>query len=252
MIEAESQADRYDVIGQVYAEYRKPDTRIAAQIEEALGDARTVLNVGAGTGSYEPKSRSVIAVEPSLVMISQRKSGAAQVVRSVAEKLPFASGSFDAALAVLTVHHWGAPRVGLRELSRVARRVVILHFDPIVHNEMWVFSDYLPECNALRTHQVIDHIEVAAEIRATRVETVPVPGDCTDGFNWAYWKRPERYLDPQARACISGIALLPDGLVAQRMEQLRADIADGSWHRRHGHLLALDAIDGGLRLVVRD
>lgn len=242
----------YDVIGRLYSKHRRPDPRIQAQIDAALGDARTVLDVGAGTGSYEPTERDVVAVEPSRVMISQRRPGSAPVVRSVAESLPFASGTFDAVLAVLTVHHWRNPRLGLREMARVGRRVVVLHFDPRVHNRFWLISDYLPECNSLDTAQIFDHEELAAEIGATRIEIVPIPGDCVDGFNWAYWNRPDRYLDPDVRACISGLALLEDRMVAARMELLRADLPDGTWHRRHGHLLALDSLDGGMRLVIRE
>jgi SAM-dependent methyltransferase len=242
----------YDVIGRLYSRHRRPDPRIAAQIEAALGDARTVLDVGAGTGSYEPRDKTVVACDPSSVMISQRPVGSGPAVRSVAEALPFASGAFDAVLAVLTVHHWNAPRVGLRELARVGRRVVVLHFEPDVHNSFWLFDDYLPECNSLRASWLVTPEQVAREIGATRTEIVPVPGDCVDGFNWAYWKRPERYLDPEARACISNLALLDDDMVASRMERLRSDLEGGAWLRRHGHLLALDSIDGGLRLVVRE
>lgn len=243
---------RYDLIGRVYARHRRPDPRISAQIESALGDATTVLDVGAGTGSYEPRGRQVVAVEPSLVMISQRPPEAAPAVRSVAQSLPFASGSFDAVLAVLTVHHWRNAWVGLREMARVGRRVVVLHFDPAVHNQFWLFTDYVPEINSLESVQVFGHEEVAREIGATRTEVVPIPSDCVDGFNWAFWNRPERYLDPEVRACMSGLALLEDEMVAARMEMLRADLADGTWRRRHGHLLALDSVDGGLRLVIRE
>jgi SAM-dependent methyltransferase len=242
----------YDQIGLVYSRHRQPDPRIAAQIEAALGDARTVLDVGAGTGSYEPAGRDVVAVEPSQVMISQRGPGSAPTVRSVAESLPFASGSFDAVLAVLTVHHWRDARRGLREMARVGRRVVVLHFDPAVHNRFWLFTDYVPECNSLESAKVFDHAELAREIGATRTEVVPIPGDCVDGFNWAFWNRPEMYLEPEVRACMSGLALLDDRMVAARMELLRGDLADGSWHTRHGHLLALDSVDGGLRLVIRE
>jgi SAM-dependent methyltransferase len=242
----------YDRIGTIYARHRRPDPRIAQQIERALGDAVTILDVGAGTGSYEPSDRRVVAAEPSTVMISGRPPGSAPVVRSVAESLPFESGSFDAVLAIFTVHHWASPRIGLKEIARVGRRVVILHFDEAVHSRLWLFTDYLPECNSLPSARPLDPGQVATEIRANRIETVPVPGDCTDGFNWAYWKRPEQLLDPDVRACISMLALLDEDLVASRMEMLRADLADGTWQQRHGHLLALDSVDAGLRLVIRD
>jgi SAM-dependent methyltransferase len=241
----------YDDIGSVYARHRRPDPRVAAQIGRALGAASTVVNVGAGTGSYEPVDRAVVAVEPSAVMIGQRRSGSPPVVRAVAEDLPFADGTFDAALAVFTIHHWKDLEGGLAEMSRVARRLVIFTFDPVVHNSFWLVQDYVPESAALPSTNIIDPSAVAEAVGADTVEVVPVPGDCSDGFFWAYWCRPEAYLDPEVRACISGLALLDEDLVARRMERLRADLQDGSWLARHGDLLDQDSIDGGLRLVVR-
>jgi SAM-dependent methyltransferase len=241
----------YDGIGRVYARHRHPDPRIAAQIERALGAARTVVDVGAGTGSYEPGDRPVVAVEPSLVMAGQRAAGAAPVVRGVAEHLPFADGAFDAAMAVLTIHHWSDTLAGLREMARVARQVAVLTFDPVVHATFWLFTDYLPEVTSLPISQVVDPDTVAEVIGADRVEPVLVPSDCVDGFNLAFWQRPAKYLDPEVRACMSGLALLSSDLVAERMEHLRADIADGTWDARHRDLLGMDTIDGGFRLVVR-
>ena len=243
---------RYDAIGRAYARHRRAEPRLAAQIERALGDARRIVDVGAGTGSYEPPERDVVAVEPSPVMIAQRTAGAAPVVRGVAERLPFADGTFDAALAVFTVHHWSDVAVGLHELGRVAPRIVVLTFDPDVHARFWLFTDYLPEATALASHRVAPPEVIAEWIGATRVEVVRVPADCADGFNWAYWNRPAAYIDPEVRACISGLALLPAGLVARRMERLRDDLADGSWDARHGHLREMAEVDGGLRLVVRE
>ena len=241
----------YDGIGRVYARHRRPDPRIAAQIEHALGSARTVVDVGAGTGSYEPRDRLVVAVEPSLVMAGQRAVGAAPVVRAVAERLPFADCAFDAAMAVLTIHHWSDAGAGLREMARVARRLAVLTFDPVVHSTFWMFTDYLPEVTSLGVSRVMDPETVADVIGADRVEPVPVPFDCIDGFNVAFWQRPEAYLDPEVRACMSGLALLDADLVAERMERLRADIADGTWLARHGDLRHMDTFDGGFRLVVR-
>ena len=137
-------------------------------------------------------------------------------------------------------------------MARVARRVVVLTFDPAAHSSFWLLTDYVPEVNALASARVIEPEAVAEVIGAGRIEDVPVPADCVDGFNWAYWRRPEAYLDAEVRACISGLALLPPDLVARRMARLRSDLDDGTWHERHGHLLGLDAIDGGFRLVVRD
>jgi SAM-dependent methyltransferase len=244
-------ASIYDGIGRVYARHRRPDPRIAAQIERALGGARTVVDVGAGTGSYEPDDRRVVAVEPSFVMTAQRAVGAAPVVRAVAEHLPFSDGAFDAAMAVLTIHHWSNPEAGLREMTRVARGVAVLTFDRVVHAAFWMFTEYLPEAATLPSARVVDPETVADVIGADRIEPVLVPSDCVDAFNVAFWRRPAAYLDPEVRACMSGIALLSPELVATRMERLRADIADGTWHARHGDLLCEDTFDGGLRLVVR-
>ncbi len=241
----------YDTIGAVYARHRRPDPRVAAQIAQALGEGRSVVNVGAGTGSYEPTDRTVVAVEPSGVMIAQRGSAAGPVVRAVAEQLPFPDHCFDGALALLTVHHWTDPAAGLAEMARVARRVVVFTFDFEVHRTFWLMEDYVPEAAAPPSTNVMGADEVAGIIGADRIETVAVPTDCIDGFNWAYWCRPEAYLDPEVRACISGLALLDDDLVAGRMEVLRQDLDDGTWQRRHGRLRELDSIDGGFRLVVR-
>jgi SAM-dependent methyltransferase len=170
----------------------------------------------------------------------------------VAERLPFGDDAFDAAQAVLTIHHWGDIAAGLAEMARVARRVVVLTFDPVVHKTFWFFEDYVPESNALPTTNIAGPEAVAEMIGADRIEVVPVPADCIDGFNWAFWNRPRAYLDPEIRSCMSGVALLDDDLVARRMDRLRSDLDDGTWERRHGDLRGLDSIDGGFRLVVRD
>jgi hypothetical protein len=172
--------------------------------------------------------------------------------QAVAEALPFVDGGFDAALAVLTVHHWTDAVTGLGEMCRVAPRVVVFTFDPVVHGTFWLLEDYIPEATAPVSTTTMAPEEVAELIGADRIEVVPVPGDCIDGFNWAYWRRPQAYLDPDVRACISGLALLDDALVARRMERLRADLEDGSWQARHAELLTMDAVDGGFRLVVRE
>ena len=185
-------------------------------------------------------------------MAAQRAAGAAPVVRAVAESLPFADDSFDAAMAVLTIHHWSDVVGGLREMARVARDCRRAHLRPGRAREVLAVHRLRARSDTrCASNQVLPPDAVAEVIGAQRVEPVMVPADCVDGFNWAFWRRPEAYLDPEVRACMSGLALLPDDLVAQRMERLRADIADGTWHARHGHLLDHDAIDGGLRLVVR-
>jgi SAM-dependent methyltransferase len=247
-------AAAYDGIGRGYARHRTADSRIAARLHAALGDAATVVDVGAGTGSYEPPDRRVVAVEPSAVMVAQRPPGAPPAVRAVAGALPFPDRSFDAAMAVLTVHHWERPLAGLAELDRVAARVVVLADDPDAHARHWLWQDYVPAVLPF-ARSGLPAAAIAQALGADRVETVPVPHDCTDGFGWAHWRRPEAYLDPDVRACISGLALVeqtdPRG-VARGLDRLRADLASGAWHRRYAALLDRDTVDGGFRLVVRD
>lgn len=237
----------YDRTARTYTATRRPDPRIAARIEAALGDARTVVNVGAGTGAYEPPGRVVVAVEPSAAMRAQRPPGAAPVVDARAEALPFPDGSFDAAMAVLTVHHWDDPAAGLRELRRVARRVVVLGFDPTWADRLWLIRDYLP--GVLESDRPGVQEAVAA-LGGARVESVPIPHDCTDGFLGAYWRRPEAYLDPVVRANISVLALLDDDVEAAFVERLRADLESGAWHAHNAGLLALEEVDQGYRLLV--
>jgi len=238
----------YDGIGAGYADLRRPDPRIAAAVSSALGDARTVVNVGAGAGSYEPAG-TLLAVEPSAAMVAQRASTAAAAVRGVAGALPLRDGAVDATLAVLTTHHWPDVAAGLRELARVSRRQVVLTFDLAAVLQTWVF-DYLPGAvfrDAERT--ALDDV-LAAWPDAT-VVPVPVPDDCTDGFLAAYWRRPEAYLDPQVRAAISTFALVPQEVLEPGLARLRADLEDGTWQARYGGLLDLEALDCGYRLVVQ-
>ena len=238
----------YDVIGAGYARQRRADARWEATIRRALGDARTVLNVGAGAGSYEPADRAVVAVEPSREMIAQRPSGAAPVVQAVAGALPLRSASFDAALAVLTVHHWPDPSLGLAELRRVAPRQVVVTWEPEVFAErFWLVRDYLP---ADSPREEVAGQRVARELRD--VETIPlaVPHDCTDGVFGAYWRRPQMYLDPAVRASISGFALTDQARVAAAMARLDADLRSGAWRRKYGDLLELEEIDLGYRVLI--
>jgi SAM-dependent methyltransferase len=241
----------YDRIGRRYAQSRQPDPRIAARVTRALGDARTVVNVGAGSGSYEPEDRHVVAVEPSEVMITQRPRDAAPVVRAVAEALPFANNQFHAALAVLTVHHWTDAKRGLAELRRVARRQVIFTWDPKHLAGFWFTRDYLPEAVALDAG-FTTLAPTLALLGGADVEPVPVPHDCQDGFFAAYWRRPEAYLDPDVRAGISGFGILDQSLVERALELLADDLATGEWYRRNEQLLELDALDLGYRLVVSE
>lgn len=239
----------YDRIGVGYADLRRPDPRIAAIVHAALGDARSVINVGAGSGSYEPVDRAVVAVEPSEVMLAQRAGGLA--VRAVAEALPFADGAFDAGLAVLTTHHWTDPARGLDELARVSGRQVVLTWDQArVASEFWFVRDYLPE--AVEREAGLAALDaVVGHWPAAQVLPVPVPHDCTDGFFAAYWRRPQAYLVPAVRAAISACALLDQAVVERAVRQLAADLDSGAWERRYADLMGREALDVGYRLVVR-
>jgi SAM-dependent methyltransferase len=236
----------YDSMGINYAELRKPDPRIARFIDEALGDARTVLNVGAGTGSYEPTDREVTAVEPSREMIRQRKPGAAPAIEASAESLPFPDKSFDASMAILTIHHWTDKRAGLREMRRVTRGpVVLLAFDPSCRP--WL-TDYLPELAVLDDERMPTLSELEQWLGPLQVTPVPIPHDCTDGFLYAYWKRPFAYLDPRLRTGSSSFWLLKG--VEEGLEKLKHDLESGAWERRYADLLQQDEYEAGYRLVV--
>jgi len=238
----------YDAIGRTYAATRRPDPRIAARIAVALGDAASVLNVGAGAGSYEPRDRFVVAAEPSRRMIAQRPAGSAPAVRASAERLPFGDGSFAAALAVLTIHHWSDRARGLAELARVARDgVVLLTWDP-EGPSFWLIEEYLPEIRAIDRAIFPSLAEMRRALGPLRVEPVPVPHDCIDGFLGAYWRRPEAYLDARIRAGVSAFAKLAAAEPA--LERLRADLENGTWHERHGDLATRRELDLGYRVVV--
>jgi SAM-dependent methyltransferase len=238
---------RYDTIGVDYTRHRRPDPRIAAQIVAALGDAERILDVGAGAGSYEPAGRCVVAMDPSAVMLDQHPGP--RRIRGVAEHLPFDDDSFDASLGVFTVHHWTDQNAGLAELRRVSRRQVILTFDEQMERAFWL-NDYWPVTEQHDGAWIATIDAVARPLHTDRVEVVFVPHDCEDGFMAAYWRRPERYLDPDVRANISGLALLSPTEAEAGARRLAADLESGAWHDRHGHLLALEELDAGYRLVV--
>jgi Methyltransferase domain len=246
----------YDSIGRGYTGVRQEDPRILARIRAALGDARTVVNVGAGAGAYEPADLDVVAVEPSEVMIAQRPAGAAPVVRAYAEELPFEDGSFDAAMAVLSDHHWEDHGRGLAELQRVASRVVLFTWDPETARQTWVVRDYFP-CfeelipNGYRLELTRERLRGAAG-GAVREEVVPVPHDCRDGFFHAYWRRPLAYLEEDVRAGISAFALMDGECVSEGLARLERDLESGEWERSNAALLGLDELDAGYRLVVSD
>jgi SAM-dependent methyltransferase len=241
----------YDRIGLGYARFRKPDPRIAARLMSALDDARSVVNVGAGTGSYEPTDRVVVAVEPSAEMVKQRAPDAAPCIRAAAEHLPLFDQSFDAAMGILTIHHWSDPVRGLCELVRVARRVVLFAYEPAIHSTFWLWQEYFPAAASTAAASELPIDQVAEIMGADRVETVLVPHDCSDGFGPAYWRRPAAYLDPDVRSCISGLARLPANDLEPGLDRLRRDLDTGAWQARHRDLLHLDAIDAGFRLIVQ-
>ena len=245
-----SSAQLYDTIGATYTVTRRTERRIAAQIWAALGDARTVLNIGAGTGSYEPTNRHVLAVEPSALMRSQRLPDAAPCLAGSAENLPFHDQSFDAAMAVCTVHHWQDPISGLREMRRVARRVVVFLFDTSNPSQFWLTRDYVPEFAALRACRVLASLPDLAGAIGARTKPVLIPWDCADGFFEAYWRRPEAYLDENVRRGTSvWDAVGPDA--AQRaVHRLRDDLASGRWAERNRDLIDLEAAELGARLLI--
>jgi SAM-dependent methyltransferase len=239
-----SSVQSYDTIGATYTVTRRTEPRIAAQVWAALGDARTVLNVGAGTGSYEPPDRDVTAVEPSAVMRAQRPAGAAPCVAAAAERLPFKDQCFDAAMAFATIHHWQDPIAGLREMRRVARRAVVLTHDSSGtgwHRQFWLTRDYLPEAADLIVGRP-SVVELAGAIGA-RIEPVLIPWDCVDGFFEAYWRRPEAYLDEGVRRGISVWARVGPEVERRAVDSLRADLASGRWAERNHDLLDLDAAE---------
>ncbi|MHB8448931.1 MAG: class I SAM-dependent methyltransferase [Mycobacteriales bacterium] len=243
-----SNAPLYDTIGVTYTATRRTEPRIATQIWTALGNARTVLNVGAGTASYEPLGRQVLAVEPSAVMRSQRPLGAAPCLAAAAEKLPFADQSFDAAMAISTVHHWPDPVAGLREMRRVARRVVVFTYDLSGLSQFWLTRDYLPELR----HLLVGRPPLSEQAQAigARIEPVLIPWDCVDGFFEAYWRRPEAYLDEGVRRGMSVWAKLGPEVAERATRSLRADLASGRWVERNRDLVNVDAADLGLRLLI--
>jgi SAM-dependent methyltransferase len=239
-------AAKYDLIGLNYAELRKPDPRIAAAIQDALGHAQTVLNVGAGTGSYEPPDRLVTAVEPSLEMIRRRPSSAARAIQASAEKLPFGNDAFDAGMAILTVHHWADKETGLHELRRVTRgRMVLLTFDP--SHRPWL-TDYLPELARLDEAQMPTMRDYERWLGAVQVIPVLVPHDCSDGFLYAYWRRPAAYLDRRIRSGSSSFWAISN--IESGLEKLKQDLETGAWERRYAQLLTAEAHDAGYRLVL--
>ncbi len=239
----------YDTIGAGYEHLRRPDPRIAAVVLRGLGSSRTVVNVGAGAGSYEPSDRAVVAVDLSVTMLHQRALTAAPAVQASASSLPFADNAFDASLAILTIHHWPDRAKGLQELARVARsRVVIVTWDPEAPG-FWL-ADYFPEILAIDQRIFPSTDELQRELGRITVTEVPIPHDCVDGFLGAYWRRPTSYLDPRVRKAISTFSKLSD--VATGLARLQRDLASGHWNQQYGEVLAKEELDLGYRLAVAE
>lgn len=236
----------YDTIGLNYADLRRPDPRIAQRIETALGDAQTVLNVGAGAGSYEPAGRRITAIEPSAEMIQQRSASDATVIQGSAEDLPFDDRSFDASMAVLTIHHWSDQERGVVEMRRVTRdKIVFLTYDPSFRG-FWL-ADYFPALVTLDEGQMPQMASYEKWLGPVDVSAVPIPHDCTDGFLAGYWRRPAAYLDARVRAAMSSFWALGD--VSDGLGKLKADLRSGAWEQRYSGLLDLEDLDCGYRLV---
>lgn len=236
----------YDTIGLNYANLRQPDTRIAQTIEAALGNAQTVLNVGAGAGSYEPLNRQVTAVEPSAKMSAQRSASNATIIQASAEAIPFDANSFDASMAILTIHHWSDKQKGVAEMARVTRdKIVFLTFDPSF-KWFWL-ADYFPALATLDDAQMPQMSDYEKWIGPVKTSPVPIPHDCSDGFLAAYWRRPSAYLDERVRAAMSSFWALDD--VSQGLEKLDADLSSGAWEKRYAKFANLEELDCGYRLV---
>ncbi len=240
----------YDMIGGGYRSGRHEDRRIAQAIWSALGDAGSVLNVGAGAGSYEPPGRRVVAVEPSARMIAQRPPGIAPAIQAFAENLPFANDEFDAAMGVLTIHHWSDRRRGLAEMRRVARdRLVLFLRDPDVCRYWWLY-DYFPATQRLVAARETPVAEISEALGELEIIPVPIPADCRDGFEAAFWRRPHAYLDPEAWRAMSALTLISDIEREEGLRALRSDLETGEWQQRWGELFNRDELDLGYRVVI--
>ncbi|MET0546955.1 MAG: methyltransferase domain-containing protein [Caulobacterales bacterium] len=236
----------YDSIGEGYALRRRTDPQIAAHLRAALGDVSSVINIGAGAGSYEPDDRTVLAIEPSGEMIRQRPVGAAHCIQATAEDLPVADQSFDAAMAVLTIHHWRDWRRGLQEMQRVAKsKMLLLTYDPDGPG-FWLTHDYFPEIKQIDHASMPSLNAIAGALGGFQQSPVCIPFDCTDGFLGAYWRRPAAYLDPSVRKSISCFSRFD---AAPGLRRLQNDLGSGAWANRNAALLALSELDIGYRLL---
>jgi SAM-dependent methyltransferase len=245
---------RYDRTGVTYSLTRRPDPRIAAVIDRSLAGVVSVANVGAGTGSYEP-SQTVVAVEPSRVMINQRPTGTAPAVQAAAEALPLRTGAVEAALAVLTVHHWTDVAAGVSEMLRIARRrVIIMTWDHDVIEEFWLLREYVPAAAETDARLAVPMDMLASLLGREQVSvvTIPVPHDCVDGFGGAYWRRPRAYLDDTVQRGMSLFSMTPANEVREGLSRLETDLSTGEWQRRHANLLHMPELDLGYRLLIAE
>lgn len=242
----------YDVYGQTYGATRHADPRIGARIADALGDAASVANIGAGTGSYEPP-QTVAAIEPSLTMLRQRPSGSAPAAQAMAEHIPLRDGCVDAAMAVLTIHHWSDLAAGIAEMRRIARRrLVFLTWIPEQISKFWLLDEYLPEAARTDADLAVPIDRLTGLLDRPRVLPVPIPYDCTDGFGAAYWRRPHAYLDRTVRDGISLLARTGEDALAPGLSRLAIDLASGRWQRDHADLMQRESLDLGYCLVIAD
>lgn len=239
----------YDQVAEAYQRYRKPDPRIAERIQFHTEGAQKVLNIGAGTGSYEPEDCDMVAVEPSSEMISQRKNAKVELVRGVAEDLPFKDNAFDISMGILTIHHWADIESGLKEMVRVTRNRIILYTWIGYGKDFWL-ENYIPEISGVDLALFPTLNELNRILEGISVETIEVPYDCSDGFMCAYWRRPEAYLNPEARKAISTFSRLPN--IQDRLDRLEYDINSGAWRKKHGNLLDKESLDLGYRLVISE
>ena len=239
----------YDKFAKQYGSFRRPDEQIAGKISKHLEGAKRIINIGAGTGAYEPKNCDVVAIEPSQEMIAKRKEATATVIQGYAEDLPFDDNEFDVAMGILTIHHWADIPKGLSEMKRVAKRKIVL-LTWIDDSPRYWLENYFPEMRAIDKALFPTLDELDQLLGCISSEIVEIPGDCTDGFMCAYWKRPDAYLNEGVRAAISTFARMQN--VEKGLAQLSCDISSGKWHKGHGDLLNLDSLDLGYRLVVCD
>lgn len=242
----------YDKIGSGYATRRKPDPDIFRSIEKALSICTSVLNVGAGTGSYEPPT-CTLAVEPSQEMINQRPRSSARCIRAAAERLPIEDNSFDGALASLTIHHWKDIQAGLAEMRRVARkRIVLFTWDPEFESDFWLTRDYVPGILELDRSRFPTMLQLGSLLQNFEVQIIPIPAQCEDGFVGSFWKRPKAYLDPEVQRTNSAMALLDAEQLGKGLRRLRHDLLTGIWYDRNSNLADLNELDLGYRLVICD